>query len=456
MAGRYISLAESHSSVMGTKLRAFLLILAAFAASLCVSSHANAARPRRSHHHFAPHLHVLRGYSSIVIDAATGAVLSQDNADEVRYPASLTKMMTLYLVFSALHSGKWTLDTKIPVSVHASEQSPTKLGLRPGAQISVRDVILGMVTRSANDAAVVAAEGLGGTEGNFAQLMTARARKLGMMNTHFDNASGLPDPLNTTTARDLSRLAQALVRDYPQYYTYFSTPEFTFNGQKITNHDHLMSWYPGADGIKTGFISAAGFNLATSAVRDGRRLIGVVLGGPSPYVRDRYMAKLLDAAFGGPAPAVLEVREASAVVAAPAKTTAAARAAKIAQAKARKTKRRHVGALEVPAAPAAAQKVVRGEERGWAIQVGAFNRIAGARKAAEAAADLAPAQLTDAGIDISSQRSHKRGAVHRARLMGLTSAQAHEACHILVEKDRDCLVLSPADLHGRSTRVAIN
>lgn len=449
MLGRSVLSTNSQYRVMGRHVRPFTIVLAVLAASLWFT-HAHAARPKR------PHLQILRGYSSIVIDAATGAVLSQSNADAERYPASLTKMMTLYLVFGALHSGKWTLDTKLPVSVHASEQSPTKLGLRPGDQISVKDVILGIVTRSANDAAVVAAEGLGGTEGNFAQLMTAQARKLGMMNTHFDNASGLPDPLNTTTARDLARLSQALIRDYPQYYGYFSTPEFTFNGQKIMNHDHLISWYQGADGIKTGFINAAGFNLATSAVRDGRRLIGVVLGGPSPYARDHYMAKLLDAGFAGtaPTPALPDIREASAVVKSP--VAPDARAARIAQAKAKKTKRRHVGALDVAATTAVRDRVGRDEEHGWAIQVGAFNRIDGARKAAEAAAEIAPVQLTDAGIEISSMRNHKRSAVHRARLMGLTAAQAHEACHILVQKDRDCLVLSPADLHGVTTRLAIN
>lgn len=452
MAGRCVPLAKTQYDVMGRHLRPFTFVLAVLTASLWFT-HADAAHATR---HRRPHLQILRGYSSIVIDAASGNVLSESNADAVRYPASLTKMMTLYLVFGALHSGKWTLNTELPVSQHASEQSPTKLGLRPGDQINVKDIILGIVTRSANDAAVVAAEGLGGSESNFAQMMTAQARKLGMMNTHFDNASGLPDPLNTTTARDLSRLAQALIRDYPQYYGYFSTPEFTFNGQKIMNHDHLISWYPGADGIKTGFISAAGFNLATSAVRDGRRLIGIVLGGPSPYVRDRYMAKLLDAAFAGTSPGAPEIREASASAQAPVRVAPDARAARIAQAKSKKTHRRHVGALDVAATTPASRKPMADEEHGWAIQVGAFNRIDGARKAAEAAAEIAPVQLTDAGIEISSLRNHKRTAVHRARLMGLTEIQAHEACHILVKKDRDCLVLSPVDLHGTATRLAIN
>lgn len=447
---------------MGRHVRSLLLILLAVLLTASVSiRNAQAARPKAKRHHQGHHVLVLAhgGYSSIVIDAASGQVLSEDNADAQRYPASLTKMMTLYLVFQALDSGKLTLDMKLPVSQHASEQSPTKLGLRPGEQVAVRDVILGMVTRSANDAAVVAAEALGGTEEHFGQLMTEQAHRLGMTNSNFHNASGLPDPLNITTARDLSRLSRALVRNYPKYYAYFSTPEFTFAGQRVTNHNHLMSWYEGADGIKTGFISAAGFNLAASAVRDNRRLIGVVLGGPSPFARDKYMAKLLDAGFAGTtAPSLPEVREASAVAPAPeteVPVPPAAEAAKIGQATARKTKRRHVAIVTAAATPApASRKPARNEEHGWAIQVGAFNRIEGARKAAEAAAELAPVQLTDAGIEISSLKNHKRGAVHRARLMGLTAAQAHEACHILVQKDRDCLVLSPSDLHGVSTRTA--
>ena len=452
--GRWVPLAKSQYRVMGTRhVRPLLFILIAALTATVWTSHADAARPKR--HRL---LEVLRGYSSIVIDAQTGTVLSEDNADAERYPASLTKMMTLYLVFQALHNGKLTLDTRLPVSAHAAEQSPTKLGLRPGEQVAVRDVILGMVTRSANDAAVVAAEALGGTEDHFGQMMTDQARRLGMTNTNFHNASGLPDPLQTTTARDIARLSRALIRDYPQYYTYFSTPEFTFAGQRITNHNHLISWYEGADGIKTGFINAAGFNLAASAVRDGRRLIGVVLGGPSPFARDRYMAKLLDAGFAGNGPASSDIREASAVVPAPdaQPNRSTARAAKIAQAKAKKTKRRSVGLETAAATPATFSRPTRDTEHGWAIQVGAFNRIDGARKAAEAAAELAPVQLSEAGIEISSLKSHKRSAVHRARLLGLTEAQAHDACQLLVHKDKDCLVLSPADLRGRSTRIATN
>lgn len=455
MLGRCVPLAKSQYQVMGTKhVRSLFIVIIAVLTATLWSSHADAARLKR--HRL---LESLRGYSSIVIDAASGTVLSEDNADAQKYPASLTKMMTLYMVFQALQTGKLTLDMKLPVSVHASEQSPTKLGLRPGEQVAVRDVILGMVTRSANDAAVVAAEALGGTEDHFGQMMTEQAHKLGMASTNFHNASGLPDPLQITTARDISRLSRALIRNYPQYYTYFSTPAFTFAGQKITNHNHLMSWYEGADGIKTGFINAAGFNLAASAVRDNRRLIGVVLGGPSPFARDKYMAKLLDAGFAGEAPGLADVHVASAVVPAPSSAQPSkltAREARFAQAKAKKTKRRHVGSAEVAATPASFSRPARDGDHSWAIQVGAFNRIDGARKAAEAAAELAPMQLAEAGIEISSLRSHKRTAVHRARLMGLTASQAHDACRILVQKDKDCLILSPSDLRSASTRYAIN
>ncbi|HEX9463744.1 MAG TPA: D-alanyl-D-alanine carboxypeptidase family protein [Alphaproteobacteria bacterium] len=446
-----------------TRRRRSILILVALIASIGWISHADAAKPRR--HHV---LTLSRAYSSIVVDAATGAVLQEDNADAPKYPASLTKMMTLYLVFDALESGKLTLNTRLPVSVHAAEQSPTKLGLRAGEQIAVRDVILGMVTRSANDAAVVAAEALGGTEEHFAEMMTQRARRLGMASTTWQNASGLPNPLQMTTARDLSRLSRALIRDFPQHYVYFSTPEFTYAGQRIANHNHLMSWYEGMDGIKTGFISAAGFNLAASAVRDNRRLIGVVLGGPSPLARDHYMGKLLDVAFAeqGIQPRT-DIREAAATPA-PATRTKRGKlpAVAAAEAAAKKTKRRSsetdvaaTAAASPGATLALSHKPGTDSEHGWAIQVGAFNKIEGARRAAEAATKLAATPLVDASIEISSLRvkKHKHNAaVHRARLMGLTSDQAHDACNILVKADRDCVVLSPTDLRGPSVRMAIN
>jgi D-alanyl-D-alanine carboxypeptidase len=460
--GRWVSLVKAQYQTMMNGRWRSIIALIALAVSIGWVPPAEAAKARRHHP-----LVVSHSYSSIVIDAATGQVLQEDNADAQRYPASLTKMMTLYLVFDALESGKLTLNSRLPVSVHAAEQSPTKLGLRPGEQIAVRDVILGMVTRSANDAAVVAAEALGGTEEHFAELMTQRARRLGMASTTFHNASGLPDPLQMTTARDLSKLSRALIRDFPQHYVYFSTPEFTYAGQRMANHNHLMERYEGMDGIKTGFISAAGFNLAASAVRDNRRLIGVVLGGPSPFARDNYMGKLLDVAFAeqGIAPHT-DIREASATAPAPrVKQPKPAALAAAGEATARKTKRRHnaTDAAAAPAAPGATTAIARkgtpDDEHGWAIQVGAFNKIEGARRAAETATKLAAVPLASASIEISSLRvkKHKHSAaVHRARLMGLTEDQAHNACNLLVKADRDCVVLSPTDLHGPSVRMATN
>ena len=216
------------------------------------------------------------------------------NADAITYPASLTKMMTLYLTFEALNSGRLRLDQYLPVSSEAASKSPTKLHLVPGDSVQVHDLILGIVTKSANDAAAVLAEGLAGSEPAFADRMTAKARQLGMTNTVYRNASGLPDPEQRTTARDVAQLALALYHDFPREYRYFATRQFFFRGRVILTHNHLLDWYDGADGIKTGYIGASGFNLAASAVRNGHRLIGVVMGGASAGSRDREMAALLD------------------------------------------------------------------------------------------------------------------------------------------------------------------
>lgn len=236
-------------------------------------------------------------YASIVIDAGSGNVLSAASADEPRYPASLTKMMTLYLLFDALRDRRVTLDQQVPVSPWAASMSPTKLGLVPGTFITVEQAILGLVTKSANDAAAALGEMLGGDEERFAQMMTLRARALGMTNTTFRNASGLPDPDQMTTARDMAVLARHLVQDHPAYYRYFSAPSFVFHGRLIPNHQHMLQTYPGADGLKTGYIRDSGFNLVTSAVHGDTRLIGVVLGAGNSGERDQHMAALLDAGF---------------------------------------------------------------------------------------------------------------------------------------------------------------
>ena len=246
------------------------------------------------------------GYGAVVIDSTTGKTVESVNPDQQIHPASLTKMMTLYLTFQALNGGKLRIDQPMPVSSWAANKSPTKLGLRNGQTISVQDCILGMVTKSANDAATVMAEGLGGSEGHFAQMMTAQARLLGMTDTNFNNASGLPDPAQLTTANDMVKLAMALYRDFPQDAHYFATKEFVFRGRLVRGHNHLMDRYPGMDGLKTGFTDASGFNLASTAVRDGHRLFGVVLGSRTAAGRDQLMARLLDDGFDNQqTPAVL-------------------------------------------------------------------------------------------------------------------------------------------------------
>ena len=232
-------------------------------------------------------------FASIIVDGNSGTVLTATSPDGIRHPASLTKIMTLYLLFERLDSGKIKLDTEMPVSAHAADQDPTKLNLRPGQTIKVEDAIKGLVTRSANDAAVVIAEYIGGSEDDFAKMMTRKARALGMSRTVYRNASGLPNDEQVTTARDQSTLGRAIQDRFPRYYRYFSTSVFNFRGQSIRNHNHLLGDVEGVDGIKTGYTRASGFNLVTSIHRGNRFLVGVVLGGRSGGSRDAIMRNLL-------------------------------------------------------------------------------------------------------------------------------------------------------------------
>lgn len=237
--------------------------------------------------------------ASIIICAETGKVLHENNADAVTPPASLTKMMTLYLTFKALREKRLTFEQKLPVSKRASLAAPCKLWLKPGAVITVRDAILGMVTKSANDASIAVAEELAkGSEPQFAALMTQQARRLGMSKTVFKNSHGLPEKQqSTTTARDMAILSQRLYKDFPEYFKFFKEPKFAYKGHVHQNHNRLLGKIPGLDGIKTGFINASGFNLAASVVRDNRRIIAVVMGGESAKARDKEMVKLLDTTY---------------------------------------------------------------------------------------------------------------------------------------------------------------
>ncbi|KAF0177178.1 MAG: D-alanyl-D-alanine carboxypeptidase [Hyphomonadaceae bacterium] len=236
-------------------------------------------------------------YAAIVVDASTNEVLHSDQADAIRYPASLTKMMTLYMLFEAMERGEIRLSDTIEASRRAQNQPPSRLGLRAGDRLTVEQAIGALVTRSANDVAVAVAERLEGSEARFAQRMTAKARQLGMRDTRYVNASGLPDPNQITTARDILALSQALLRDYPQNYRYFQTAEFSWRNVYSRNHNGLLGRVEGVDGIKTGYTRMSGFNLASSAQRNGHRIFAVVMGGESAASRDAQMAYLIDAAF---------------------------------------------------------------------------------------------------------------------------------------------------------------
>ena len=250
-------------------------------------------------------------YADIMIDDNSGQVLHETDPDSPRHPASLTKVMTLYLLFGELEAGRVKLDYDLAVSARASSQNPTKLGLRAGQTIKVEDAIKGLVTKSANDAAVVVAEALGGSEEDFAQIMTRKARALGMSNTVYVNASGLPADEQITTARDQALLGRAIMHRFPQYYKYFSLPAFAYRGRFMSNHNSLLRTVDGVDGIKTGYTEASGYNLISSTGRAGRRIVGVILGERSNGARDVHMRNLIEqcivqAATQHTAPAIVE------------------------------------------------------------------------------------------------------------------------------------------------------
>ena len=430
-------------------------------------------------------------YEALVIDAGSGQVLEAYNPDALTYPASLTKMMTLYLTFEALQQGRLKSNQRLGVSDYAASQDPTKLDLMPGETITVDEAVLALVVKSANDAAVVLAEALGGNESHFAELMTRKAGELGMRSTSFRNASGLPDPGQMTTARDMARLARALIRDFPQYYHFFSTREFTFQGTTIATHNHVLVNYPGADGLKTGYIHAAGYNLVTSAVRNGRRLIGVVLGGKSGGQRDRAMMRLLDHGFAT-RPTIREASytppaAAAPVTSAPAQAAAAipvasapaqtAAATPVANAPAPGAAVPNPAQPFLPPAPVLAvnqaplDDVVDGGDKpvarigrpqtapalamvdgndsdemrasGWGIQVGAYSHPAQARAAAlrvkRSIAGLHRATISIAG----SHTGH--GMIYRARLTGISAGEARAACSKIHRKRSECVVLNPGN-----------
>ncbi len=425
-------------------------------------------------------------YAAIVMDAETGTVLHAANADTRNYPASLTKMMTLYMTFEALDQGRLTLHQRLPVSRRAQGMTPSKLYLQAGQTIRVEDAVLALVTKSANDAAVVLAEALGGEEWKFARMMTERARGLGMHRTAFRNASGLPNRHQLSTARDMATLSRALIYDYPHYYHYFSTVRFRYNGRTYGSHNNLLDEYRGTDGIKTGYIRASGFNLAASVVRDGRRLIAVVFGGRTARSRDRHIMALLDDGFAAarrlrtipvvsPPPrkpveilrvanGTNEVKVATAIAGTTAATATNTNAANTnAQVVAVPASRGGVAAADRAALDAKVARVVDGmpvpgtskpeavelaarqaasADGRYAVQVGAYRAAAPAHVAAVRAGNKVPELLGTSEVSVSRIRGD-RGPLYRARLTGLSRGDAERACRALVVRGTDCLVIQP-------------
>ena len=426
-------------------------------------------------------------YAALVINSATGDVLHAENANARRYPASLTKMMTLYLLFESLRAGKISLDSMMPVSRYAATKPQTNLFLRAGDKITVRDAIYALIIRSANDVAVVVAERLGRTESQFANMMTQKARQLGMNSTVFRNANGLPDSRQYTTARDMVVLAMALKKHFPQYYPLFKTRQFTFRGRTYFTHNNAMVRLPGADGLKTGFINASGFNVVTSATRNGQNLVGAVMGGRTGYTRDNRMIALMEQSFaqlnkgassqyaGG------RVNISQTSPAKPAFVSLPLPAAKPSvltktippqaphpqplQAPQTASQRYitepvepSIGYIAAPNQPLAQQVPAPGQfmanntateapippTKAWEIQVGAYYRAPEAIMAATNASHMAVNELVGAQIKVSNGIEPSSGlAIHRARLGNLDERQAHQACQKLISMRQSCFVIRP-------------
>ncbi|MDA0952896.1 MAG: D-alanyl-D-alanine carboxypeptidase, partial [Proteobacteria bacterium] len=385
-------------------------------------------------------------YSAIVLDATNGNILYQRNADTKRYPASLAKMMTLYLAFEQLQNGTVTMDTEWTASARAQAQPPTEVGLRAGDTIKVRDAIMALITKSANDVATVVAEGIGGTEWQFAQMMTAKARELGMRNTVFANASGLPDNSMVSTARDISILSLRLQSDFPQLYPLFATRSFTYRGNTYGNHNKLLGVVDGVDGIKTGFTNAAGWNLAASAIRDGRRIVAVVMGGQSRIWRDNRMKELLGEGFivaveldtPAPIPGVHPTRGDGIVAVAavdPALPLPDARPADTVVA---------LGEYDNAAQdPQGGFVTAQGsvEDLPWAVQVGAFSQFANAYRALDEAELVLNPIFGGKGTSVVTAAENDGATLYRARFVNLSESQAREGCRVLAARNLSCAVV---------------
>jgi D-alanyl-D-alanine carboxypeptidase len=429
------------------------------------SAKSHAAKRHLASAGWVPNPNVTGRDSYLIVDAASGRELASDQADELRHPASLTKLMTLYLTFSALDSGRLSLGDALPVSINALNAPPTKMGMTPNGTVLVRDAVMGLVTRSANDAAVLLAEALGGDEESFARLMTQKARQLGMASTVYRNASGLPNPEQVTTARDLARLANALLRDFPHYYPVFSVLSYTYRGRPLANHNRMLATYAGADGLKTGYTNASGFNLVMSAMRDNRRLIGVVMGGSNAFQRDRLMAELMDRGFvtaqatsvsawtsprvppsarysaanfvpGFASPEIVRVNAVAKAEPAPPSPSAPPPAAPFRFGTA-------PGGMPEPAA------AVHG---GWVIQIGSFKDRRTAQAALERASSALPDPIRSHGAATVDEVRIAQKTVHRARLTSLSQEEATDGCKRLSQRKIYCSAIQVTAWGASATR----
>jgi D-alanyl-D-alanine carboxypeptidase len=399
----------------------------------------------------------------IVIDANTGKTLYSESADATRHPASLTKMMTLYMVFERMQAGKLSKSTPLRVSSRAAGAAPSKLGLRAGSSISVEQAILALVTKSANDAAIVVSENLGGSESEFARMMTRKARALGMSGTTFRNASGLPDARQVTTARDMARLGIALREHFPRYYGYFKAGSFTYGGRTHRNHNKLLGRVAGVDGIKTGYIRASGFNLVTSAKSNGRSIVAVVMGGSSGAKRDARMRELVarylskgSRADGGDlvARSTAETPSGDVVVAAAGVELPKGASAPVPES--RPGSQPELTAFAATPEPAAAPAVQAIDETitaslgaapeaasasGWMVQIAAADSANGANDLLEKARAKASRALANA-IDYVEPTKKNGQTLHRARFAGFKSQDAAvNACQELKKKKVSCFAV---------------
>lgn len=389
-------------------------------------------------------------YAAIVIDGETGKVLFARNADKSRYPASLTKIMTLYLTFEALESGKLTSDTRMKVSKRAAGQAPSKLWLKEGEFITVKEAILALVTKSANDAATVLSEQLGGTEYNFTLLMNKKAKQLGMRRTKFMNASGLPNRKQRSTARDMAILSKSIAENYPTYYRYFSTPKFTYKGKTYRSHNKLLKGYQGTDGIKTGYTRASGFNLTTSVHRGGVHLIGVVLGGKTGNSRDTHMKSILNRTFtrlGSDPTRTLRL----ALVPTPRHKPQVFDPGVLVQAGDGTFSSYDVAGLDLKVkstqglmVPDQGDTDLSSLKSGWGIQIGAWREADAARLSLVEAIGKVPEHLsreTSAIMPIELGRE----VLYRARFGPMTWEQAHDACAELKKTSVSCFEVNEPD-----------